>query len=88
VDWPWGCVGPAWFDRLLLAIDVLAHGGDPEPVLAGFDPRTTTDVVAAIAGMFHHIHRLPPPPGIPTVRAFQKANADALLPWLREHLSA
>jgi len=84
VDWPWGCVGPAWLDRLLLAINVLVHGGDPDRVLAGVDPRTATDVIAAIAGFFHHIYRLPPPPGIPTVRAFQKSQADALLPWLRE----
>jgi Ser/Thr protein kinase RdoA (MazF antagonist) len=84
VDWPWGCVGPAWLDRLLLAINVLVHGGDPAPVLAGMDPGTATDVIAAIAGLFHHIYRLPPPPGIPTVRAFQKSQADALLPWLRD----
>lgn len=84
VDWPWGCVGPDWLDRVLLAINVLVHGGDPERALAGIDPATATDVVAAIAGLFHHVYRLPPPPGIPTVRAFQKAQADALLPWLRE----
>lgn len=84
VDWPWGCVGPDWLDQVLLAINVLVHGGDPERVLAGTDPRTATDVIAAIAGFFHHIHRLPPPPGIPTVRAFQKSQADGLLPWLRD----
>ena len=87
VDWPWGCVGPDWLDRLLLAINVLVHGGDPGRVLAGIDPRTATDVVAGLTGFFHHIQRLPPPPGIPTVRAFQKSQGEALLPWLRTRLA-
>ncbi|MFC7276509.1 aminoglycoside phosphotransferase family protein [Paractinoplanes rhizophilus] len=86
VDWPWGCVGPEWFDRLLLGLDVLAKGGDPSRVFEGIDEGTVTDVIAAIAGMFEHICRQPPPPGIPTVRAFQKAGADAIRPWLRERL--
>nr|WP_274531751.1 hypothetical protein [Micromonospora hortensis] len=30
--------------------------------------------------------RRPPPQGIPTVRAFQQAQADALLPWLATRL--
>ncbi|WP_433376022.1 aminoglycoside phosphotransferase family protein [Actinoplanes sp. CA-142083] len=86
VDWPWGCVGPEWFDRLLLGLDVLTNGGDPSRVFEGIDEGTVTDIIAAIAGMFEHIHRLPPPPGIPTVRAFQKSQAEAIRPWLRERL--
>jgi hypothetical protein len=86
VDWPWGCVGPAWLDRLLLGLDVLVKGGDPEPVFAGIDPGVVTDVIAGIGGMMEHICRLPPPPGIPTVRAFQRSAADAIRPWLRERL--
>jgi hypothetical protein len=86
VDWPWGCVGPAWLDRLLLGLDVLVKGGDPARVFEGIDPGVVTDVIAGIAGMFEHICRLPPPPGIPTVRAFQRAGADAIRPWLRERL--
>jgi hypothetical protein len=35
-------------------------------------------------GFFLHVGRLPPPPGIPTVRAFQRAQAAALIPWLRD----
>jgi aminoglycoside phosphotransferase (APT) family kinase protein len=83
VDWPWGCTGPDWLDRLLLGIDVITHGGDPSPALAGIDPRVVTDVVAGVAGLFEHVNRLPPPPGIPTLRAFQRRTADALRPWLR-----
>ncbi|MET0422468.1 MAG: phosphotransferase [Actinoplanes sp.] len=85
VDWPWGCLGPAWLDPVLLALNVVVHGGDPERVIAGLDPRIVADLFAALAGAFWHAHRLPPPPGIPTVRAFQRWQADALLPWLQRH---
>jgi aminoglycoside phosphotransferase (APT) family kinase protein len=85
VDWPWGCIGPAWFDSVLLALNVVVHGGDPERVIAGLDPRIVADLFAGLAGFFWHAHRLPPPPGIPAVRAFQRWQADALLPWLRTH---
>jgi hypothetical protein len=41
----------------------------------GFAPGT--------AGFFLDIARQPPPPGLPTLRAFQRFQADALLPWSR-----
>ena len=84
VDWPWGCVGPVWLDRLLLGLNVLTTGGDPDRVFDGIDAGVVTDVVAGIQGMFEYVCRLPPPPGIPHVRAFQREQADAIRPWLRE----
>jgi aminoglycoside phosphotransferase (APT) family kinase protein len=86
VDWPWGCVGPAWLDTALLGLNVLVHGGDPERVISGIDPDAVTGLYAGLAGFFRHMSRLPPPPGLPTVRAFQRWQADALLPWLRERI--
>jgi hypothetical protein len=83
VDWPWGCIGPAWLDTVLLALNVIVHGGDGDRLLTGMDVRIATDVIAGFTGFFLDISRLPPPPGIPTVRAFQRAQGDALLPWLR-----
>ncbi|RZU52457.1 phosphotransferase family enzyme [Krasilnikovia cinnamomea] len=83
VDWPWGCVGPDWLDTVLLAVNVIVYGGDPAPVLAGVDPRAVSAIMAGLAGYFVDRARQPPPPGIPTVRAFQRAQGEALLPWLR-----
>ncbi|MFD2763411.1 phosphotransferase family protein [Micromonospora eburnea] len=93
VDWPWACRGPAWLDSLLTLINVQVHGGhDPEallrdlPLAAGVDPADLTGVLAGFAGFFLDGSRLPPPPGIPTVRAFQRFQGDALLRWLDRRL--
>jgi aminoglycoside phosphotransferase (APT) family kinase protein len=86
VDWPWGAVGPEWVDRLLLGVNVYVHGGDPGRAFDGIDPGVVTDFIAGMSGLFESVHRLPPPPAIPTVRAFQRWHAEALRPWLREHL--
>lgn len=84
VDWPWAATGPDWLDRLLLGLHIVVVGGDPSAALAGIDPRVVTDVGAGLTGLFEWVWRLPAPPGIPTVRAFQRAQADALRPWLRD----
>ncbi|MFG2100692.1 phosphotransferase [Micromonospora echinaurantiaca] len=93
VDWPWACRGPAWLDTALLLVNVRLHGGhDTEallrrlPLTADVDPAVLTGVYAGLAGFFADAARRPPPPGIPTVRAFQQAQADALLPWLAQRL--
>jgi hypothetical protein len=86
VDWPWASVGPAWLDTALLAMNVAVHGGDTDRIVAGADPSAFVDVIAGVTGMFRHQGRLPPPPGLPTVRAFQRFQADALRPWLRARL--
>jgi aminoglycoside phosphotransferase (APT) family kinase protein len=83
VDWPWACIGPAWLDTLLLGANVLVYGGDADIVFAGIDPSVVTDVVAGFAGFLQYAGRLPPPPGLPTVRAFARFQGEALVPWLR-----
>jgi hypothetical protein len=67
-------------------MNVIVYGGSPERVFTGLDPGICADVLAGCAGYFLHASRLPDPPGLPTVRAFQRAQGDALLPWLKANL--
>ncbi|MFK3981349.1 aminoglycoside phosphotransferase family protein [Micromonospora sp. NPDC050397] len=96
VDWAWACTGPAWLDTLLLLVNVrLLDGGDgarADRLLVelagrtGVDPADLTAVLAGFAGYFVDICRQPSAPGLPTVRAFQRAQAEALLSLLAERL--
>ncbi|MFU8873029.1 phosphotransferase family protein [Micromonospora sp. SL4-19] len=93
VDWPWACRGPAWLDSLMILINVQVYGGhDPEallrdlPLAAGVDPADLTGVLAGFTGFFLDAARRPPPPGIPTVRAFQRFQGEELLRWLARRL--
>jgi aminoglycoside phosphotransferase (APT) family kinase protein len=87
VDWPWGAVGPAWLDRMLLAVNVAVHGGDADRIVADLDQRLVTDVLTGLAGMFRDGYRQPPPPGVPTLRAFMKFQCEGMLRWLRARQS-
>lgn len=93
VDWPWACLAKPWFDLIALLPSVALNGGPPpEQVLAshpladGADPDQVTTAVAALAGMWIHLARQPDPPGIPTVRAFQRAHGAVALDWLTQRL--
>ena len=90
VDWPWACVGAGWVDLLLLLPSVAMQGGpDPEatfaahPVAAGADPEAVTANLAALAGFLVGASRLPAPPGLPTLRSFQRGQGLVALEWLR-----
>lgn len=90
VDWPWASRGPVWLDELLLLVNILLFGGHDADALLddlaatyGVAARDLVAVLAGFAGFFLDMSRRPPPPGLPTVRGFQKAQADALLGWLR-----
>jgi aminoglycoside phosphotransferase (APT) family kinase protein len=85
VDWPWACRGPRWLDRLLLLVNVRLYGGhDCEAMLRDLDgdEDDMRSVLIGLTGYFVDAARNPPPPGLPTLRAFQRAQADALLPWI------
>jgi hypothetical protein len=89
VDWAHACRGPIWLDIVLwLPALVLEGGGRPEEVLARLDAdhRPPTHVLpalaAALAGYFVYNGSLPDPPGLPTVREFQRAQAVPALAWL------
>jgi len=91
VDWPHACVGAAWIDILFFAPSVTMQGGlSPEDLIARHpavqqaDPADITAVVCAIAGFFTHRALQPPPPGLPTVRAFQAAQGVVAREWLAQ----
>lgn len=94
VDWPWAAHGAPWFDALTVLID--ARVSDPSfdtesalqqhPVFASAGSDQVDAVLAGFAGYFIDSARNPPPPGIPTLRAFQRAEGEACLSWLRERL--
>jgi Ser/Thr protein kinase RdoA (MazF antagonist) len=88
VDWPWACIGAAWFDQLLLCVNVDLYGGyDPEKLvrhyLASVNRDDITAALAGLCGYFTDVARQPLDPGLPTVRAFQRAQARSTLSWLR-----
>jgi aminoglycoside phosphotransferase (APT) family kinase protein len=91
VDWPWAGIGAAWVDLLLLLPSVCAQSGpQPEPLFArhavarGVDPDAVTAVLAALTGYLVRESRQPPPPGLPTLRAFQHDHSRPALAWLRQ----
>ena len=91
VDWPWAAVGPRWLDAVVSAPAVAMQGG-PEAEdyvrrsgLAGpSDAEAVTAVIAAFTGFLGWLASLPPPPGLPTIRPFQQAQADVGLAWLQQ----
>lgn len=91
VDWPHAHIGAPWVDVVLFAPSVTMQGGPspedvaashPAYVAAGAD--SITAVVAALAGFFTHRSVLPPPPGLPTLRAFQAAQGAIAREWVAE----
>jgi Ser/Thr protein kinase RdoA (MazF antagonist) len=91
VDWPHACLGPPWADLVALLPSLELDGGPPceqvfihqrVSVAAPFEEVNAW--VAAIAGYLTRMSLLPPPPGLPTVRAFQAAQATVTRRWLAE----
>jgi hypothetical protein len=90
VDWPWARRGAPWIDAVFFAPTVEMQGGPPaEDVLARHLRGTIVDrdallaLQVATAGMLTEHALAPPPPGLPTLRTFQAAFAQAFRSWLR-----
>ncbi|NVM94645.1 phosphotransferase [Arthrobacter wenxiniae] len=94
VDWPWAALGAPWVDALSVLINVksLDPGSDPEVqlrehrVFSGVPAPDVDGVLAGFAGYFLDMSRRPDSPGIPTLRAFQRKQGDALIGWLKLRL--
>lgn len=90
-DWPHARTGAAWLDAVGFAPSVTMQGGPPpEDLIARFpaartaDPDDVTAAIATVAGYFTRGALQPPPPGLPTVRAFQAAQGVVARAWLAE----
>jgi aminoglycoside phosphotransferase (APT) family kinase protein len=89
VDWANAVIGAPWIDAVCMLPSVALEGGPaPEEVWSGrslsamTDPDAVTTLVVAIAGYFTERALLPPPPGIPHVRRFQRAQAEVCWRWI------
>lgn len=94
VDWPWACTGAAFVDLAFLLPSVgLGGGPDPGTVVArhrlldGVDPEAFRAVFVALAGFLVRQSLDPDPPGLPTVRRFQRAQAQVALGWVLPELT-
>ncbi len=90
VDWPHATVGAAWIDLVFLLPSVAMQGGpapwsifDGHPVAQDLDDEAVTIALAGLAGMFTAFGRRPDPPGLPTLRRFQRAQAAEAVRWLQ-----
>lgn len=95
VDWPHASVGVAWCDLLFLLPSVAMQGGphpwevwETHPLAQDVPPERLQPLLAAISGYLVHRGTLPPPPGLSTVREFQRAQGVEALAWLRRSLGA
>ena len=95
VDWPWASIGSSWMDALTLLVNVRLFdpSSDVDAILQSHDAfaSSTADsvngVLSGLAAYFTDAARQPPPPGLPTVRAFQRQQGEAVIRWLRERLA-
>jgi aminoglycoside phosphotransferase (APT) family kinase protein len=89
VDWPSVTAGPAWLDLLLSLPSAAMHGaGDPDqlwrghPLARAAEPDAVNVALAGFAGMLLGRSLEPVPPLLPTIREFQRVQAETTLRWL------
>lgn len=93
IDWPWALRGARWLDATLLTLEVAAQG-DPASIQAtdaalehiaehcGVTTEPLVETLVGASAFFTWECRRPEPPGLPTLRAFQRGLADGLTRWL------
>jgi len=90
-DWPWAATGAPWLDLVAFLPSVAMQGGpDPESVWRAHpwsrdvDDEAVDALVAAFAGFLTRNALRPPPPSLPTLRAFQAAQGVTARAWLAQ----
>jgi len=90
VDWPHASLGAGWMELLQILPSIAMQGGpkpweifDSHPLGRRAPEREVTAVLAAVSGYLVRQSRLPAPPGLPTLRAFQRDQGIPAVEWLR-----
>jgi hypothetical protein len=83
IDWAHPALAPRWADTVILQADMRESVALPalpdEPGITGF--------ITAMAGGLWWGAAQPAPPGLPTIRSWQRRHAIVHLDWVRERLS-
>ncbi|MEQ7005485.1 phosphotransferase [Actinopolymorpha sp. B17G11] len=95
VDWAWAARGARWVDTALAALDLVISGSSVDvddllsrhPCTRDADPLDVTALLATVTGALTERSRAPVPPGLPTIRDYQRVVADALTAWIRRRMS-
>jgi hypothetical protein len=83
IDWAHPALAPRWADTVILQADMRESVSLP----ALPDDIAITGFLTAIAGGLWWGAFQPPPPGLPTIRAWQRQHALIHLDWVRERLA-
>lgn len=93
VDWPGASLGAAWVDLVGLLPALHLDGGPPpaevfstQPLARRADPDAVDAFIVGLAGYFTRQSLRPAPPGLPTLRAFQAAQASITRDWAAQRL--
>jgi len=91
IDWPHASIGAPWLDLAFMLPSVsMQGGGDPQrlfwshPVSDGLPVDHLRAALTGMSGFLAYASMQPSPQGIPNLRRFQRAQAEAALRWLRE----
>ncbi|MFI7062661.1 hypothetical protein ACIBL3_16885 [Kribbella sp. NPDC050124] len=82
IDWAHAARAPRWADTVILHAEIRESVALPELP----DDEAITGFLAALAGGFWWGAAQPAPPGLPTIRRWQRRHAIAHLDWVRERL--
>ena len=89
VDWPHASLGAGWMELLQILPSIAMQGGpkpweifDSHPLGRDAPEQSVNAVLAAVAGYFVWHSRLPAPPGLKTLRAFQRDQGMPAVEWL------
>jgi hypothetical protein len=86
VDWAWAGRAASWADQVFIRVDIRTGDSVPDIPDLPADNGITGFLAAFAGGLWWAAHQ-PPPPGLPTIRSFQRDSAEAALGWLRTRLA-